>query len=90
MRRHRNIRTIVASVAVVVVFAVAALPLQLYWLVYVAEMVGKYNEEVVRLLFIVNLLGTSAINPFIYGVFDKTLLAAYKRNLKKIMEKLRL
>ena len=82
-KRSRNVSTFLTSVAIVVCFGVTEFPSQLLLLVYTSG-VTEENEELLTWLLVVNWLGTSAVNPFIYGIFDKSLLSTYKRILNKL------
>ena len=81
-KRRRNIRPFITSV-VVVCFGVTEFPSQMLWILYTSG-VTEENEELLTWLLVVNWLGTSAVNPFIYGIFDKSLLSTYKRILNKL------
>ena len=82
-KRRRNIRPFITSVAVVVCFGVTTFSPQMLWILYTSG-VTEENEELLTWLLVVNWLGTSAVNPFIYAVFDKTLHSAYKRTWNKL------
>ena len=82
-KRRRNIRPFITSVVVVVCFGVTEFPSQMLWILYTSG-VTEGTEELLNWLLVVNWLGTSAVNPFIYGVFDKTLHSAYKRTWNKL------
>ena len=82
-KRRRNVTTFITSVAIVVCLGVTEFPSQMLWLLYTSGLTEE-NEELLTWLLVVNWLGTSAVNPFIYGVFDKTLHSAYKRTWNKL------
>lgn len=87
LKHRRNFKTFIVSVTVVVCFTVSALPVQLWWTLF---MVGKIKKSPFQSnwmwMFFIYLIGTSALNPLIYGVIDNnflTILKKWKRNISK-------
>ena len=83
MKHSRNMRTVITSVTIVVCFAIASFPFQLYWLLLASGVNVNYSYFY-DWSDVVCLLGVSAVNPYIYGVSDKTLRLVYNRNWNKI------
>ena len=88
IKHHRNIRAFIVRATVVICFGVASLPDQLWWFLYTTGVSGE-TGDFREWLFIISLTGTSAVNPFIYGVFDRTLCSGYKRIWKTMITALR-
>ena len=89
IKYHRNIRTFITSGAIVVCYGVTAFPSQIYSVLF-ATGVTKENDSLELWLSVVSWRGTSAANPFTYGITDKTLLSAYKRSWKRLKATFRL
>ena len=83
MKHSRNNRTVITSVTIVVCFAIASFPFQLYWLLLASGVNVNYSYFY-DWSDVVCLLGVSTVNPYIYGVSDKTLRLVYNRNWNKI------
>ena len=81
IKHCRNTRTFIYSVGIVVSFAITSFPLQISWLIFAW---GTEETEVPIWSYIAFLFGVNTVNPYIYGVSDKTLLSAYKRNWEKV------
>ena len=88
IKHHRNIRAFIVSATVVICFGVASLPDQLWWFLYTTGVSGE-TGDFREWLFIISLTGTSAVNPFIYGVFDRTFRSGYQRIWKKMITKVK-
>ena len=82
IKYYRNMRTFIRSTSIVLLFAITALPSQISWLMFVLG--ATVQTEVTTWTNIVSLFGVNAVNPYIYGVSDKTLRSAYKRNWLKV------
>ena len=80
MKHYRNIRTFFQSASIVVLFAISSLPFLISWLMVVCGA----TVEIQTWTYIFSVFGVNAVNPYIYGVSDKTLRSAYKRNWKKV------
>ena len=76
MKHCRNIRTFIQSASIVVLFAISSLPFQISLLMLVCGA----SIQIQTWTYIVSVFGVNAVNPYIYGVSDKTLRSAYKRN----------
>ena len=83
IKHYRNIRTFIQSASIVVLFAITSLPFHISWLMFVCGATVQ-AEVILTWTYIVSLFGVNAVNPYIYGVSDKTLRSAYKRNWKKV------
>lgn len=76
---HRNWRTFLVSLATVVCFVIGGLPRHVAALLYVKEL-DCPDHRVLLLVdygWVLQAAGTCAINPLIYGVFDKKLLSFF-------------
>ena len=82
IKHHRNIRAFIVCATVVICFGVT-LSYQLWWLLFVFGIPDE-NDKFQPWLWMISLFGTSAVNPFIYGMLDRTYVSAYKRFWKKI------
>ena len=82
IKHYRNMRTFIRSANIVVLFAITSLPFFIYRLMFACG--ATVQTEVITWTFILGLFGVNAVNPYIYGVSDKTLRSAYKRNWKKV------
>ena len=80
MKHYRNIRTFIQSASIVVLFTISSLPFQISLLMLVCGA----PVQIQTWTYIVSVFGVNAVNPYIYGVSDKTLRSAYKRNWKKV------
>ena len=76
MKHCRNVRTFIQSASIVVLFAITSLPSHISWLLFACGA----TVQIQTWTYIVSLFGVNAVNPYIYGVSDKTLRSAYKRN----------
>ena len=90
-KHRRNVNTFIVSVTVVICYAVSALPVQLWW---IFVMIGKatsrpFQSEWVWMFFIY-LIGTSALNPLIYGIFDNHFLTILKKWKRQILNSRRI
>ena len=83
MKHYRNIRTFIQSASIVVLFAITSLPSQILWLMQICG-VTVQTEVILTWTNIVSLFGVNAVNPYIYGVSDRTLRSAYKRIWEKV------
>ena len=83
-RQERNRRTIRTSVIVVAVYLVSNVPLVIVWLAYFWFTHEKTHEATVW-AFNINISGVVTANPFIYAFSDKTILAGYKKILRKLV-----
>ena len=72
IKNYRNMRIFILSASIVVLFTITALP-------FVCG--ATVQAEVITWTYIVSLFG---VNPYIYGVTDKILRSAHKRNWKKM------
>ena len=77
LRHHRNWRTFLVSLATVLCFAVGGLPRQVGNLFYVTQLDCPDHRVllVVDYGWVLQAVGTCALNPLIYGVLDKKLLS---------------
>jgi neuromedin U receptor 2 len=85
-KQHRNARTFLVSLIIVVCFAVAYLPNQIIFILVVCRVIDipSYYKWFVILCF----FGVSAANPFIYGTLDRKLFSSFiKRLRRKKMER---
>ena len=80
IKHNRNVRTFIRSASIVVLFAITSLPSNIPWLLFACGA----TVQIQTWTYIVNLFGVNAVNPYIYGVSDKNLRSAYKRNWKKV------
>ena len=80
IKHNRNVRTFIRSASIVVSFAITSLPFQVSWLLFASGATVKIQTWT----YIVSLFGVNAVNPYIYGVSDKTLRSAYKRIWEKV------
>ena len=84
INHRRNVKTFVVSLTVVVCYAVSALPVQIWWILFT---VGKIRERPFQSnwawMFFIYLIGTSALNPLIYGIIDNHFLTILKKCGKK-------
>ena len=80
IKHNRNVRTFIRSASIVVSFAITSLPFQISWLL----LASGATVQIQAWTNIVRLFGINAVNPYIYGVSDKTLRSAYKRNWEKV------
>ena len=80
IKHNRNVRTFIKSASIVVSFAITSLPFQISWLL----LASGATVQIQAWTNIVRLFGINAVNPYIYGVSDKTLRSAYKRNWEKV------
>ncbi len=93
-KHRRNLKTFCVSVTVVVCYAVSALPVQLWWIFF---MVGKVKGNLIEgnwvWIFFIYSIGTSALNPLIYGTIDNNFLTVLKKwkgtisNSRRIMNR---
>ncbi len=82
-RQHRNARTFLVSLAIVVCFAVTAVPIQI---VYFLSLTNIIEFPRFYLWFeVVRSFGVSGVNPFIYGTLDRKLFSSFIRRLRKIL-----
>ena len=82
-RQRRNVRAFLVCVAIVVCFAVTALPIQIVYLLSMSKVI-----EFPRFYFWFEVLrnfGVSSLNPFIYGTLDRKLFFSFKRRLRKLL-----
>ena len=82
-RQYRNARTFLVCVAIVVCFAVTALPMQIMFFLSISNII-----EFPRFYWwfeVVHNFGVSAVNPFIYGTLDRKLFSSSIRRLRKIL-----
>ena len=77
IKHYRNVRTFIQSASIVVLFAITSLPFQISWLLFASGATLQFQAWT----YILSLFG---VNPYIYGVSDKTLRAAYKRIWEKV------
>ena len=82
MKHCRNVRTFIQSASIVVLFAIPTLPFQISFLMFVCG--ATVQTEVITWTYIVSVFGVNAVNPYIYGVSDRTLRSAYTRNWNKV------
>ena len=80
IKHNRNVRTFIQSASIVVLFAITSLPFQISWLLFASGATLQIQEWT----YILSLFGVNAVNPYIYGVSDKTLRSAYKRIWEKV------
>ena len=80
IKHNRNVRTFIRSASIVVLFAITSLPSNIPWLLFACGA----TVQIQTWTYIVSLFGVNAVNPYIYGVSDKTLRSAYKRNWEKV------
>ena len=84
-KHRRNVKTFIVSVTVVVCYAVSALPVQLWWiLIMTGKITGTPFENNWKWMFFFYIIGTSALNPVIYGMIDNNFLAIFRKWKKKI------
>ncbi len=82
-RQRRNVRAFIVCVAIVVCFAVTALPIQIVYLLSISNII-----EFPRFYFWFEVLrnfGVSSLNPFSYGALDRKLFFSFKRRLRKLL-----
>ena len=82
IKHYRNMRTFVRSASIVASFAITSLPTHIFYLMFACG--ATVQTEITIWPLIVRLFGINAVNPYIYGVSDKTLRSAYKRNWEKV------
>ena len=83
VRHHRNKRTFIVSAVSVGIFAVAVLPFEIWW-ISDANDFGWFTNIYTRSLFYVSyIMGSSSVNPLIYGVLDQKLVEGFKRCFQK-------
>ena len=71
-------RTFVRIASIVVSFAITLLPAHISWLMFVCGATVQ-TEVITCRTYIVSLFGVNAVNPYIYGVSEKTLRSTYER-----------
>lgn len=81
IRHHRNTRTFLISVVSVGIFSVALLPFEIWWICNVNDF-GALGGDYAGWFYLSYMIGSSSVNPFIYGVLDRKLVEALKRNIK--------
>ena len=82
IKHNRNVRTFIQSSSIVLLFAITSLPINISWLMF--DWGATVETEAMTWTQIISYFGVNAVNPYIYGVSDKTLRSAYKRNWKKV------
>ena len=82
IKHHRNMRTFIQSASIVVSFAITSLPFHISWLLLATG--GTVQIQSWPWTYIVSLFGVNVVNPYIYGVLDKTLRSGYKRIWEKV------
>lgn len=81
VRQVRHTKSVIAIINVLTLFVVANVPIHI---VQLTETLSGIQIDQVHTYWttLLYLMGTCAINPIVYGLADKTLLSAYKRNVK--------
>ena len=82
IKHRRNIRTVITSATIVVCFAVTSLPVTMVAISDSSNV--KVNYYLYEWTILVQTFGVSAVNPYIYGVSDKTLSSVYKQKWNKV------
>jgi hypothetical protein len=84
LRQHRNVRTFLVCLTVVVSFAVTALPSHIMFILYFSN--GGIEFPVHYHWFdVVYHFGVSAVNPFIYRTLDKKLFSSFMKRMRKLL-----
>ena len=82
VKHRRNTRTVITSITIVVCFAVTSFPVTI---AAIFDNSGvKINYYLYGWTIFVQIFGVCAVNPYIYGVSDKTLRSVYKQNWNKV------
>ena len=82
IRHHRNTRTFLVSAVSVGIFATALIPFEIWW-ISDANNFGIFKSDYAGWFYLSYMIGSSSVNPFIYGVLDKKLVESFKRSVKK-------
>ena len=82
VRHHRNTKTFLVSAVCVGIFTVALLPFEVWWICHLngVEIVKPGHEG---WFYSIYMIGSSSVNPFIYGMLDKKLVEGFKRSMKR-------
>jgi hypothetical protein len=77
----RNAKTFYVSFIIVICFVVSACPAQVIWLVSVIG--SKELPSYMRWFEAVYIFGTCAINPYVYGAFDKKVFSLFIKHCRR-------
>ena len=83
-KQRRFSRAVFVSFVVVVLFSLCSAPFEILWLVDVV--VKAEISRVPTWAFLIKLLGTCAVNAFIYGVADSGLKQSFRQTFRRIMK----
>jgi hypothetical protein len=83
VRHHRNKRTFIVSAVSVGIFAVAVLPFEIWWISDANDFGWFTNVYTKGLFYVSYIMGSSSVNPLIYGVLDQKLVEGFKRCFQK-------
>ena len=82
IRHHRNTRTFLISAVSLGIFTITFVPFDTWWFMN-ANGFGHLTIEYAGWFYLLYITGSSAVNPFIYGVLDKKLIEGLKRARKR-------
>lgn len=82
VRHSRNTRIFVTSLVTVCAFTLSALPFEVWWY-STTNNLNVFSYFYKGAFFILYVIGSSAVNPYIYGMLDKKLIGIFKQNRNK-------
>ena len=82
IRHHRNTKTFLVSAVSVGIFIITLIPFEIWW-ISDANDFGILKSDYAGWFYLSYMIGSSCVNPFIYGMLDKKLVEGFKRRVTK-------
>jgi hypothetical protein len=82
IRHHRNTKTFLVSAVSVGIFTITLIPFEIWW-ISDANDFGILKSDYAGWFYLSYMIGSSCVNPFIYGMLDKKLVEGFKRRVTK-------